>query len=1113
MPRISTWKQLLLMLLTVTFCSSAALAAKNVTVDLDNATLRHLFRTIEKQTDYRFSYRSDIVDDSKDITLHMTDKPVQDVLAAAFKGKPLTFSIVSDKSIIVKAKGQDDGAAAKAEPRLVSGVVSDDTGEPVIGANIRVSGTNTVATTDIDGRFAIKMNPESELTVTYIGYQPVTLRPGNKTDLAITLSENSEMLDEVVVIGYGTMKRRDLTGATGSVRGQDLEARNVIQLSNALQGATAGVTVTRGTGEPGSGDASSILIRGVTTIGDTNPLILVDGVPVSSVNDVNAQDIQDISVLKDAASASIYGSQAAAGVILITTKRSKEKDLKISYKFDYGFEFPTGIQEHVPFQRYMEMVNELKYNDNPSGGRFPIFTEDQVNNWVERNATDPDNYPITDWHDLCLRKSAPRQTHAISLSGGTEKVKTRASFSYESQDGLVKYVTDNYNRFQIRLNTDITINKFIAASIDATFAQAKREKPAFTNVYSGLNIASPAYAYRWTHGGLADCKGNNPYGRLIGEGDIHHRVQQVRGKAALYITPFKGLKISAIVAPKYNNYKYKTFNKTLGYTAQDDPNQIVGYFGNTVKLTEQRNDDNDMTTQILANYMNTFGKHDINAMVGYEDFYYFNESLTASRDQYEVDNFPYLDAGPSTYRDNSGTAYENSRRSYFGRIAYGYDGRYLIQANVRRDASSRFHRDHRWGTFPSVSAGWVISQEKFMRDAQSWVSFLKLRASYGQLGNERIGNYPYISLLDYTNSVMYNQLTDSEAAYYKGIAQIQYAIQDISWETTESYDIGIDLRMFNNRFSLTADYYRKNTKGMLLDLEIPKYLGYGNPSQNAGKMHTNGWDLELSWKDQIGEVTYGVSFNLSDYISKMGDLKGTQFLGDKVKYEGSYFNEWYGYVSDGLFLSEDELKTAPKLTGTEKVGDVKFRDISGPDGVPDGVISQEYDRVLLGNSMPRFLYGGNITAQYKGFDLNIAFQGVGSQNVRMTSQMVQPYLSDWGSVPAIIDGHYWSEFNTPEQNAVATFPRLTYTNKDSNNAMSTFWMFNGRYFRLKNLTIGYTLPEELTRKVYITNLRFYVSGNDLFCISNYPKGWDPERSNAGSYPITKSLLFGFQISF
>lgn len=1112
MPRISTWKQLLLMLLAVTFCGSAALAARNVTVNLDNATLRHLFRTIEKQTDYRFSYRSDIIDDANDITIHMKDVPVQNVLDKAFAGKSLTFNIVSDKSIIVKSKNADNNPS-KAASRLISGVVRDDAGEPMAGATVRVKGTNIVASTNIEGKFAVNMNPESELTVTYIGYDPVTLSPGNRDNLEVTLSENSEMLDEVVVVGYGTMKRRDLTGATGSVSGTDLESRNAIQLSTALQGAASGVTVTRGTGEPGAGDASTILIRGVTTIGNSNPLILVDGVPVSSVNDVNAQDVADISVLKDAASAAIYGSQAAAGVILITTKRSKEKDLKITYKFDYGFEFPTEMQEHVPFQRYLEMVNELKYNDNPSGGKFPVYSEDQVAHWVERHATDPDNYPITDWHDLVMRSSAPRMTHAISLNGGTEKVKTRASFSYEKVDGLEKDVTDTYNRFQVRLNTDITINRFIAASIDATFAQAKREKPAFTNVYSGLNIASPAYAARWQHGGLADCKGNNPYGRLLGEGEIHHRVQQVRGKAALYLTPFKGLKISAIVAPKYNNYKYKTFNKTLGYTAQDDPDQIVGYFGDTVKLTEQRNDDNDMTTQIFANYMNTFGKHDVNAMVGYENFYYFNESLSASRDQYEIDNFPYLDAGPSTYRDNGGTAYENSRRSYFGRIAYSFDGRYLIQANVRRDASSRFHRDHRWGTFPSVSAGWVISQEKFMRNTQSWLSFLKLRASYGQLGNERIGNYPYISLLDYTNSVLYDKITDSDASYYKGIAQIQYAIEDITWETTESFDIGIDLRMFNNRFSLTADYYHKNTKGMLLDLEIPKYIGYDNPSQNAGKMHTDGFDLELSWKDKIGEVTYGVSFNLSDYLSRMGDLKGTQFLGDKVKYEGSYFNEWYGYISDGLFLSEDDLANSAKLTGTEKVGDVKFRDVSGPEGKPDGVISEEYDRVLLGNSMPRFLYGGNITAQWRGFDFNAAFQGVGSQNVRMTSQMVQPYLSDWGSIPAIIDGKYWSENNTPEQNAAARFPRLTYTNKDNNNAMSTFWMFNGRYFRLKNLTIGYTLPEKLTRQVYITNLRFYVSGTDLFCISNYPKGWDPERSGAGSYPITKSLLFGFQVSF
>lgn len=996
------------------------------------------------------------------------------------------------------------------QQRTLRGTVTDATGEPVIGANIKVKGTTAGTITGIDGSFTLQVSATATtLEVSFIGYTTAEVPIDGRTSYSVTLKEDSEMLEEVVVVGYGTMKKKDLTGSVGTVKGGDIAARKTTNLSSALQGTVSGVMVTRNNNAPGAA-ASSIKVRGVTTIGDTEPLVIIDGVP-GSINDVNPSDVENISILKDAASSSIYGSRAAAGVILVTTKRAKEDRVSIHYNFEYGLEIPTKQPEYMGIKRFLETTNELRYNDNKSGGWNQTYSEQDINNWEQNHLTDPDNYAITDWRGLILKSSAPRQTHTVTLAGGNKAVKSSASFIYDKVDGL--YADRSYNRYMIRTNNDFTINKYMEASLDANFKRTHNSEP-YSNPFYNMRTMPMIYPAVWKNGGFADGKnGNNPYAAVEKGGNKDDWYNQIGGRASLSIKPLDGLKLTGVVAPSYSFTKKKHFRKAVPFVSSEDPTQISGNVEgfNTTKLNEDRNDSYNMTIQGIINYDKSFGSHDLSLMAGYETYYSFTENLWASRDQYELSNFPYLDLGPATMRDNGGNASELAYRSWFGRVAYSYADRYLLQANIRYDGSSRFHSDYRWGAFPSFSAGWVVSEEKFMKNrAIDWLSLLKLRASYGTLGNERLkSNYPYQASLTFKDVLFYQ---NGQILPELSAAQVAYALKNISWETTSSFDIGLDANFFNNRLRFSFDYYKKETKDMLLALEIPDYVGFDNPQKNTGKMHTNGYDIELGWNDMIGdELSYGVSVNFSDFVSEMGDLGGTQFLGDQVKYKGSEFNEWYGYVCDGLMLTDEDLK-GPKLNNNTQLGDLKYRDVSGPDGTPDGKISPEYDRVLLGGSLPRFMYGGRINLGWKGLDFSMAFQGVGRQNARLETAMVQPLKDNFGNTPAIIDGNYWSEKNSDVQNAKAFYPRLTYANKDANYAMSDHWLFNGGYFRMKNITLGYTMPQVWTEKVMMKQVRFYVSANDLFCISDYPKGWDPEMGTS-SYPITTSLLFGFSVNF
>lgn len=514
----------------------------------------------------------------------------------------------------------------------------------------------------------------------------------------------------------------------------------------------------------------------------------------------------------------------------------------------------------------------------------------------------------------------------------------------------------------------------------------------------------------------------------------------------MYLTPVKGLKLSAVLSPIYNDSRTKEFRKRIEYFSAENPNELIGAitdYGST-QLSESRGNKQSITKQLFANYDCTLGNHTLTLLLGYEDNTYKTEDLKASRDHFELTQYPYLDRGSSDYQFNNGNAKHTAYRSTFGRIMYNYNNRYLLQANLRSDSSSRFDKKHRIGYFPSISGGWVISEEPFFKDLHiKPLSFLKFRASYGLLGNDRVGEYPYLPLLAYSDQLFYE---GNNVTSYLTAAQWQYAIRNISWETTKTFGLGLDVALLDGRLRLTADYYYKITKDMILDVDIPDYVGYDNPQQNTGKMKTTGFEIEMSWNDHINDFHYGISANLSDYRSKMGYLGGNQFLGDRIKRMGSYFNEWYGYRTDGIFQTSEEIANTPVMNNNVKPGDIKYLKADPTDNSP---ISPDRDRVLLGNSQPRFLYGATLNADYKGFDLNISMQGIGKQLQCKKTEMVQPLRNNFGAIPRLIDGKYWSNYNTPEQNAEAKYPRLTSTQSGHNYAMSDFWLFNGAYFRLK----------------------------------------------------------------
>lgn len=1004
----------------------------------------------------------------------------------------------------------------------VTGTVSDSNG-PLAGVMVLNKDNGKWASTDLDGNYTISEIKKGQiLEFSFMGYITKKEVWNGQHPYNVLLMEDAMELEETVVIGYGSVKKKDLTGAVGVVNDKIIGQQSTSQLSQSLQGVIPGLSVTRSSSMPGA--SATIKVRGITTMSDSSPLILVDGMAVSSLDNVPTEDVRQITVLKDAASAAIYGARAASGVILITTKEASEGQLQIGYNGEVSVITPTEFPSYrTGVKEYMEDYNEWAWNDagNPEGGEYAGYSKELIDNYMSNNAYDPITYPNYDWKSAILKKASMRHKHNVTMTYGNKVIKSRTSASYENADALYKGLS--HERLSLRSRNTIKFSEKWSGALDFSFRQATKKDPHSGSPIKAANMYPSIYAGLYPDGRIAPGKEgsfSNTLGALLEGGNKTNVATMASAKISLSYKPVEGLDITANFTPTYSFVKTKDMQKAVPVYDAYDTDVILGYVsGYTANaLSELRSDAKTFETQVIATYDKTFAKkHNFNVMAGYEDYMYTYEKLTADTNEMELSMFPYMDLANKNSLNVGGSSYQNAYRSFFGRIMYNYDNRYYLQLNARGDASSRFHKDYRWGFFPSASLGWVITNEKFMSNV-NWLNHLKLRASVGSLGNERIGNYPYQTYITFNKAIMYDSAGTSPVSTMTG-AQADYAYKNIHWEKTWSWDAGIDATFLDNRLDFSADYYYKKTTDMLLAVAIPSFTGYSAPDRNAGTMNTRGWEVKLGWADSIGDFSYAVSVNLSDYKSVMGDLGGKQVFNSNgtIITEGEEYCAWYGYKASGLFQNAEEISNSALLVSSVKPGDVKYKDISGPEGTPDGIINDTHDRTVLGSSLPHYIYGGSINLGWKGISFSVLFNGVGHQLSRLTEDMVRPLQSQWLPSPSVIrnsDGsrNYWSVYNTDEENLKAKYPRLSHSSGEYNNyKMSDYWLKNSAFLRVKNINLGYTFPKALISKVNVKGLRVYFNVDDPFCFDNYLKGWDPE-AGASTY-IARTWTFGLDLKF
>lgn len=1098
-----------------------------VTVHIDSMPLTEALKKLEEQTGYSFFYSNVLPDKDAVVSVKSNNKDIAAVMDQLLDGLAVSYKINEDKQIALYADEPEVVEQTKPTERTVSGVVYDSDGFPVIGAGVMVKGSLHGTVTDEDGRWTLELEDDNvTLEISSMGYQSQSVAVKGRSDFTVTLTSDTQYLDEVVVVGYGTQKKVNLTGSVSMVTSEDMASRPVSNMSSGLQGLLPGVTVVNASGQPGE-SGTTIRVRGVGTIGNANPLILIDGIE-GDLSTINPEDIESVSVLKDAASASIYGARAANGVLLVTTKKMNDNpgaakdNAKVTFGAYAGIQTPTRLPQMCDAIEFMTLDNEARQNVGTAIG----WLEDSFKKVTDN--TDPNYFANTDWLDEVLNSYAPQQNYSLSLNGGIGSSGYMLSYRYFDQKGLTVGSSTGEQRHNVRfkMNTKLIDRLTLSSNISYTSRKVTSPINSLTSgggaIYNAMRIA-PNAPVRYTDGTWAYGGGNtNPVAILNDGGRSNVSTEEFSLLEVLKLDILKGWDVTATYNLTSTNGYKDILKKTITFVNPEDKSVNVYASPNSLKNVDLKNV--QQTFIIQSNFDITFGKHNVSGVAGMSQEWYEARMFEASRTNLSTEFEPTLNLGDPSTMSNNATYSSWALRSGFGRVSYNYDERYLLEANIRYDLSSRFHKSVRGGWFPSVSAGWRISEEHFMSFAKSIVDNLKIRGSWGMLGNQYVGSsdYPYMSVLEAFTSGL--SLIGTSAS--TGYAPSTLANPNLTWEHIKMVNAGVDVALLQNRLTMSFDWFNKDTEGILLKLNYPAQIGPKPSEQNAGKVNNRGWEFDLNWRDQRGEFYYGIGFNISDVKNKIVDLAGNapDLSGYQIRMVGYPIDAFYGYKAIGLMTPEDfkisdtqnhnySLPKVPVILGNDyQPGDIKYEDISGPDGKPDGRITPEYDKVVLGSNIPRYTYTVRGDLGWKGIDFSFVIQGVGKCDGYLEGTARHAF-QDMAAYPQKVHLERYNVVTNPDPNAL--YPRLTYNTGFNQNTFSTYWMENASYMRLKNVQIGYTFPEKWMKKARIDNLRVYLSGDNLLTVSDFFYAYDPETpvSKGGYYPQVKTVVLGLNITF
>lgn len=1111
-----------------------------LTLRMNNRTVKDVFSYIEKNSEFIFVYHGSNINLNRKVSVDVDNQSVEKILNNMFAGTDIEY-IINDRQIIVrrnetKVKPEVVVAPQQEKKITVTGTVKDTTGEPLIGVNIAIKGTSIGSVTDADGNFSLSdISPDAIITISYIGYKTQDVHVKGKTSFNIILSEDSEALDEVIVVGYGTMKKADLSGAVATVPTKVLENRPVLTVGQALQGSVANLTVSIGSGQ--ATDSPSFNIRGTTSINGGTPLVVIDGVVSSAeeLNRMNPTDIGSISVLKDAASAAIYGSRAAFGVILVTTKTAGQEKLTINYNNNFAMRRLTGMADVITDPYIVASTrNTMSYP------WYNLYNEEQLA-YAKKVSEDPSTSPYylnqdgtysyfggTDWFDEAYKNLAFSTNHTIDVSGKTDRLNYYFSANYNFQDGMVKYGTDKYNRYNLRSKLDFKLTDWWTLGNNTSFVNSDYDSPNYLgdSYYWEVNRINPLDV-TYNPDGSWTKAGSSVFGRLVDGGRWN---QQKTTFSTQFTTKIDIIKDVLFVNGSFNYSTNK--NEEEGYSlpvdyydgpdrpaAQQDP-VSQAYLNHTNART--------LTFDAYATFHKLFNdKHDFTAMVGFNQEDWRDNYTLASRKELISSSLPSL--GLASGDMNVGQRiYTLSMRSVFGRLNYVYNNKYILAFNGRYDGTSRFPHDDRYAFNPSGSMAWVLSEENFFEPLRDVVNFLKFRFSYGSLGNQDLKEnyYAYLATM---GSGKISQILDGKQPI--GVSAPGLVAGNLTWEKVTTADWGMDINFLNNRLTATVDGYIRRTKDMLTaGAELPNVLGTSEPLENAADLKTTGWDLTVSWRDNLKlagkTLNYGLSFNIGDsrsWITKFSNDTGSL----DSYYEGWEMGSIWGLETEGFFTSQEDIDNHADQTqvasyiGTRPIapGDLKFKDLNDDGKIDKGAwtIDDHGDYKIIGNSRARYGFGFNMNADWNGFDLSLFVQGVLKKNYSPSGDLYfwGIYAQPWTN---ITHGNYYDRWTEENPSQDAYFPRFkSYVAEGGYEAAltQTRYLQNATYARLKNLTFGYTLPKKWTDKANIQRLRLFFSGDNLCEITGLYKHYklDPECLGGQMYPLQRSYSFGLNVTF